>query len=140
MTSRSQKPRASLPRYALTILSGKIRQTIDGLYPEHEAGFLRAILTGDKSGLEQADKDNFNRVGLGHVVVISGLHVTFLMGVLTLFLDPRKKRSLLVLLPVLLAFCLMTGSGARGRFERRSYAPWPCWPRSWGGSTTALPG
>ncbi len=99
------------PRYALTILSGKIRQTIDGLYPEHEAGFLRAILTGDKSGLEQADKDNFNRVGLGHVVVISGLHVTFLMGVLTLFLDPRKKRSLLVLLPVLLAFCLMTGSG-----------------------------
>ncbi|MBD9247850.1 MAG: ComEC family competence protein, partial [Clostridiales bacterium] len=99
------------PRYALTILSGKIRQTIDRLYPEHEAGFLRAILTGDKSGLEQADKDNFNRVGLGHVVVISGLHVTFLMGVLTLFLDPRKKRSLLVLLPVLLAFCLMTGSG-----------------------------
>lgn len=99
------------PRYALTILSGKIRQTIDCLYPEHEAGFLRAILTGDKSGLEQADKDNFNRVGLGHVVVISGLHVTFLMGVLTLFLDPRKKRSLLVLLPVLLAFCLMTGSG-----------------------------
>ena len=98
------------PRYALTILSGKIRQTIDRLYPEHEAGFLRAILTGDKSGLEQADKDNFNRVGLGHVVVISGLHVTFLMGVLTLFLDPRKKRSLLVLLPVLLAFCLMTGS------------------------------
>lgn len=99
------------PRYALTILSGKIRQTIDRLYPEHEAGFLRAILTGDKSGLEQADKDNFNRVGLGHVVVISGLHVTFLMGVLTLFLDPKKKRSLAVLLPVLLAFCLMTGSG-----------------------------
>lgn len=99
------------PRYALTILSGKIRQTIDRLCPEHEAGFLRAILTGDKSGIEQVDRDNFNRVGLGHVVVISGLHVTFLMGVLTLFLDPRKKRSLAVLLPVLLAFCLMTGSG-----------------------------
>lgn len=99
------------PRYALTMLAGKLRQEIDRLYPDQQAGFLRAILTGDKSGLAQADRDDLNRVGLGHVAVISGLHVTFLMGVLTLFLDPKKKRSLAVLLPVLLAFCLMTGSG-----------------------------
>ena len=48
---------------------------------------------------------------MGHMLVISGMHVVFLMGVLTLFLDPMKKRSLAVLLPILLAFCLMTGSG-----------------------------
>ncbi len=46
----------------------------------HEAGFLHALLTGDKTGLEQTDRNNLNRVGLGHVVVISGLHVTFFMG------------------------------------------------------------
>ena len=86
------------PRYALTILAGTVRERIDQLYPEKQAGFLRALLTGDKSGLDQVDQNNFKRVGLSHVVVISGLHVSFLVGFLTLFLKPEKRGALAVLL------------------------------------------
>lgn len=97
-------------RYAPVYLAKEIRQVIDRLYPEKQAGFLHALLTGDKSGLDEVDQNNFNRVGLGHVVVISGLHVTFLVGILTLFLKPDRKLSLMILLMVLILFCLMTGS------------------------------
>lgn len=97
-------------RYAPAYLAEEIRQVIDQLYPPAQASFLHALLTGDKSGLDEVAQNQFNRVGLGHVVVISGLHVTFLVGFLTLFLDPRKKRSLVLLLGILVLFCLMTGS------------------------------
>lgn len=97
-------------RYAPVYLAQEIREIIDRLYPADQAAFLHALLTGDKSGLADADQNNFNRVGLGHVVVISGLHVTFLVGFLTLFLDPKRKLSLVILLVVLFVFCLMTGS------------------------------
>ena len=98
------------PRYALTILAGAIRDLIDQLYPPELAGFLHALLTGDKTGLSDIDTHNFNRTGLGHVVVISGMHVSFLLGLLTLFIKPRGKGSLLVILLTLIAFSLMTGN------------------------------
>lgn len=97
-------------RYGLTILAGKVMDQIDQLYPEREAGFLRALLMGDKTGLEDVDQNHFNRVGLGHVVVISGFHVSVLVGFLTLFLNPKRKGHVAAIFLVLLAFCLMTGS------------------------------
>lgn len=98
-------------RYAPAILTGKIREEISRLYPPEEAGFLCALLTGEKAGLDEGTQNHLNRVGLGHVVVVSGLHVSCLVGFLTLFLDPKKKGSLAALLVVLALFCLMTGSG-----------------------------
>lgn len=98
------------PRYALTILAGKTREIIDRLYPAEQAGFLHALLTGDKSGLDDVDQNNFNRVGLGHVVVISGLHVTFLVGFLSLFLPKKGKLSWIILVCAMVLFSLMTGN------------------------------
>ena len=98
------------PRYALTILAGSVRDRIDQLYPADQAAFLKALHTGDKSGLSDSLTHSFNRVGLGHVVVISGLHVSFLLGLLSFFLKPKGKGSLLVLLTVLIAFSVMTGN------------------------------
>lgn len=98
------------PRYALTILAGSIRDLIDQLYPPELAGFLHALLTGDKTGLSDIDTHNFNRVGLGHVVVISGLHVTFLLGLLSFFIKPKGKGSLLLIILTLAAFSVMTGN------------------------------
>lgn len=46
---------SSSVRYALTILTGEIRAMLDQLYPPREAGFLHALLTGDKTGLEETD-------------------------------------------------------------------------------------
>ena len=97
-------------RYAPALLAGWAREQIDRLYPAKQAGFLHALLTGDKSSLDEADQDHFKRVGLSHVVVISGLHLSFLAGFLTLFLKPKGPARLLLLLAILTAFTLSTGS------------------------------
>ena len=97
-------------RYGLTYLAKSVRDRIDRLYPPEQAGFLRALLTGDKSGLDETDQHNFNRAGLGHVVVISGLHVSYLAGLLGFVLKPGRRSSFPVTLGVLILFCLMTGS------------------------------
>lgn len=98
------------PRYALPVLAQSIRDLIDRLYPEPQAGFLHALLTGDKTGLTHTDQNNLNRVGLGHVVVISGLHVTFLAGFLSLFLKKQRLPSILLLILIMVLFSLMTGN------------------------------
>ncbi len=98
------------PRYALAILAGALRDRIDQNYPADQAAFLKALLTGDKSGLSDSLTHHFNRVGLGHVLVISGLHVSFLLGLLSFFIKPKGKGSLLVLVAVLAAFSVMTGN------------------------------
>ena len=97
-------------RYGVAYLSKSTRDLIDRLYPPEQAAFLRALLTGDKSGLSDVDQHNFNRVGLGHVVVISGLHVSFLVGFLSLFLKPGRKGTFPVMAAALVCFCIFTGS------------------------------
>lgn len=97
-------------RYGPALLAGSLRDLIDDLYPTDQTGFLKAILTGDKSGLTDVEKNTFNRVGLGHVVVISGLHVSYLLGFLSIFFKREKKSSLVILLVALVAFTLMTGN------------------------------
>ena len=97
-------------RYAPALLAGSLRELIDDLYPEDQTGFLKAILTGDKSGLSDLEQNTFNRVGLGHVVVISGLHVSYLLGFLSIFFKRERKSSLVILLLALAVFTLMTGN------------------------------
>ena len=97
-------------RYGPALLAGSLRDLIDHLYPSDQTGFLKAILTGDKSGLSDLEQNSFNRVGLGHVVVISGLHVSYLLGFLSIFFKRERKSSLGVLLLALVAFSLMTGN------------------------------
>ncbi|MBR2491087.1 MAG: DNA internalization-related competence protein ComEC/Rec2, partial [Ruminiclostridium sp.] len=97
-------------RYAPALLAGGLRDIIDDLYPEDRTGFLKAVLTGDRSGLTEMEQNTFNRVGLGHVVVISGLHVSYLLGFLSIFFKRERKSSLVILLLALAAFTLMTGN------------------------------
>ncbi len=97
-------------RYAPARLAGTIQERIDTLYPPDQAGLLRALLTGDKSQLPDVAQHGLNRVGLGHVVVISGLHVTFLVGFLSIILKPKRNLSLALLMAALVLFSLMTGN------------------------------
>ena len=104
-------PWARFPlRYAPAYGARLLEERIDRLYPGKQAGLLRALLAGDRSGLEEMDRHNFNRAGLGHAVVISGLHVSFLVGLLSQFLRPGRRGTFAVMTVLLALFCLMTGS------------------------------
>lgn len=51
-----------------------------------ETGLLLGLLAGDKSGIPEALRSDFQRSGLVHVLAISGFHVVLLAGMLMVFL------------------------------------------------------
>ena len=56
-------------------------------------GFLSAILTGNKDNLSEYRSETFRITGLSHLMAVSGLHVSLLLGFLLMLLDSiRMKR------------------------------------------------
>src|SRR5688572_8036350 len=76
----------------------KFRNNIVSFYKrtmrEPDAGLIAGITLGSKGSLTESFWKDIQRVGVSHVVVASGTNVTFfvsfLMGVLTIFVSRRK--------------------------------------------------
>lgn len=90
---------SSIEYYTLHILKRdifyRLQKNISAFYlnelPGEEAGFLSSMVIGDKSSLDTELKDLFQRVGIVHILAVSGLHVsTICMGVFS-FLRKRGK-------------------------------------------------
>lgn len=83
-------------------------------YLDHsETGLLLGLLAGDRSGIPDALRSDFQRSGLVHVLAISGFHVVLLAGMLMIFLKAtrlphRMVRIFAVIL--LLVYIPVTGS------------------------------
>ncbi len=77
-------------------------------------GFVWGISTGDKSLLPPDLRSAFSRIGLAHVLAVSGYHVG-LVGFLPLLLARSRRQSLrwlaLMGIPLLGAFVLFCGAG-----------------------------
>lgn len=96
-----------LPQRAKLAVQEKVAQI---WHDETAAGFITAILTGDRSGLRPADETALSETGLSHLMAVSGLHCTFLVTLLGLLI-PRSRRKLFaaVTVPVLLFYMMMVG-------------------------------
>jgi len=57
------------------------------------AGVIVALVIGDQRGIEQSDWQVFNRTGIGHLVSISGLHITMIAGLAALGASALWRRS-----------------------------------------------
>ncbi|MDE2428483.1 MAG: DNA internalization-related competence protein ComEC/Rec2 [Burkholderiales bacterium] len=58
-----------------------LRTRILAALPEHPyAGVLVALVVGDQREINQSDWTVFNRAGIGHLISISGLHITMIAG------------------------------------------------------------
>jgi competence protein ComEC len=89
------------------------------LSPDH-IPLLRALILGEKQGIGPELRASFNRAGLGHVLVVSGLHVALVAWLafaalvrllslsyrLALMLDIRRLAAALTCLPVFAYACL----------------------------------
>ena len=76
---------------------------LDALFPmpSQANGLLRAVLFGDRSGLDRRVLENFRKSGAYHALVVSGLHTAavagFLLLLLRLFRLPPLPATLLAL-------------------------------------------
>jgi len=57
------------------------------------AGVIVALVIGDQRGIDQADWQVFNRTGIGHLISISGLHITMIAGLAALAMSGLWRRS-----------------------------------------------
>ena len=86
----------------------------DQTLPEAFAGIMKAMIVGDRTGLDNDVRDAYRAVGMFHILVVSGLHVAvltaFIERTLKFFGMGLKSRSLLTILFILL-FAILTGAG-----------------------------
>jgi competence protein ComEC len=60
--------------------------------PTASGALLRALVLGDRAGLEPATRDAFARAGTAHLLAVSGLHVGWVFGLLRLGLGAFLRR------------------------------------------------
>lgn len=88
----------------------KLAKRIDAALPQDVSGFLVALVTGDKAGLDPAVKTDMARAGISHLMAVSGMHICFLVSLLTFFTGYEPRRRAAVCLPVLAFFALAVGA------------------------------
>jgi len=67
--------------YALQRLRFRLRESIDRQAGSaRTAGLLRALIIGDRSGLDASERQLFRDTGTSHLVAISGLHIGIVAG------------------------------------------------------------
>jgi len=63
------------------VLRERILRTLTG---REYAAVIVALVIGDQRGIDQSDWQVFNRTGIGHLISISGLHITMIAGLAAL--------------------------------------------------------
>ena len=115
-----ERLRAHLRDRVLTVLADGGAIAVNAPY----AGVIVALIVGDQRAIPQSDWAIFNRTGIGHLVSISGLHVSMLaaLGSWLAFSAWRRRPAWCARLPahqaaalagttVAFAYCLLAGFG-----------------------------
>ncbi len=72
-----------------------LRERIQAALPGREyAGAIIALVIGDQRAIEQSDWEIFNRTGVGHLISISGLHITMIAALVASLVQALWRRSL----------------------------------------------
>ncbi|WP_458407088.1 DNA internalization-related competence protein ComEC/Rec2 [Anaerotignum sp.] len=70
-----------------------VQKTLDDILPVNESGIMKAMLTGDKDDIPEESYEMYARVGVVHVLCISGLHMSILALYVSFFTEKILKRS-----------------------------------------------
>lgn len=86
-----------------------LEESVDRIFPQGVAPLAKALATGNRTDLSDTFNTDLQRTGLTHTVAVSGSHLAFLAGLLSLLLGGSRRGTALVLIPVSVLFTLMTG-------------------------------
>lgn len=80
--------------------------------PQKDAGIMKAVLLADKNDLDKETKEQYSKAGVGHILAISGMHISLIATAFLWFFNKLKipmniSSSLTVLL--LIVYGVMIG-------------------------------
>lgn len=82
---------------------------------DDSAAFLAALTIGDKSGLDASVKRDMTRLGISHMLAISGMHLAIIMGCIVILISlmgfDRYKGSAVVII-LCIAYIIISGANA----------------------------
>ena len=104
-----EKGQNAVLRYFPQYLSHAVQGGISAAFPDDTAPMIFALVTGDKDGLPDSFYQALQRTGLAHTVAVSGMHLTFLAGMLAALLK-RGRRLAICSIGVIVLFTLMVGA------------------------------
>lgn len=101
-------------RQCLHDFRARLEGVYDKLLNEKDAGFIKAMVLGDKSGMDRDRKTLFQKNGIAHILAISGMHLSILSGILMWIFKRagfHRKPGCVLSLFILLCYGIMTGEG-----------------------------
>ncbi|HYP02440.1 MAG TPA: ComEC/Rec2 family competence protein [Pyrinomonadaceae bacterium] len=119
LVERLEDERVFLPLVWLEAWRERLRVRMSEMFSAETAGVLQAALLGNRYGLSRASAERFREGGTFHVLVISGLHISFIGG-LVLFLMRRvtARRAWQVGVPCVVLWLYTVAVGAEASVVR----------------------
>jgi competence protein ComEC len=105
----SIRPTTPSPLYWSAYVAQALKDSVAVIFPSDVAGLMTALLTGDKSVLSDGDYAALQRAGAAHIVAVSGLHISFLAGLLALLFRRRSVLRAVLTILVLVLFAAVAG-------------------------------
>ncbi len=105
-----ERPAHIPPQYFAAWASRALKTGIDAAFPEDVAGFVRALVTGNRDNLTDEFTTSLERAGLSHTVAVSGMHLAFLASLLTALLGRGRRSTALFTILWVALFCGIAGN------------------------------
>lgn len=96
----------------ILIFKKRFKNKLNSLFHEPHSSLLNGIILGEKRGMPEELREKFNIVGVSHIIVISGFHVSIIAGLLMnllLVLRFSKINALIFSIFGILLFVVITG-------------------------------
>ncbi len=88
-------------------------EKIEDNMPEEESSLMKAMLLGDRNDMENSLRTSLYRSGIGHIMAVSGIHMTIVYSFISLILlriGRFSKRTVFIISILTVGFfCVMTG-------------------------------
>lgn len=91
------------------ILRQNILSLLDSVFPSDTSGFAKALLLGDRTGIDYELNTVFKTSGIMHIIAVSGLHVAILFTLINLLCLKRRWLVALLGIPSLILFAAVAG-------------------------------
>jgi len=105
-----QHPDHVAPQYFAAWASKALKVGIDAAFPDDVAGFVRALVTGNRDNLTDEFTTSLERAGLSHMVAVSGMHLAFLTCLITALLGRGKRSTAAFTILWVVLFCGIAGN------------------------------
>lgn len=92
-------------------VSSMMKQKIDSSMEETQAAIIKGIIFGDSSDIEEEIQENFRISSISHVLAVSGMHVSYLVIGIQLFLKSiiGKRKTRFITIVFLIFYMFITG-------------------------------